>query len=183
MTTALIVIDMQQGFDDPYWGPTTNRPGCEDNVARLVEAWQASGDPIVVVRHDSTGPASPLNPAHPGNALMEGIAAVDPALFVTKSVNSAFYGEPDLESWLREADISRMVVCGIQTNMCVETTARMGGNLGFEVIVPLDATRTFDLAGPDGTVTPAATLMAITATNLHGGGFATVTTTDDLLAS
>ena len=105
MTTALIVIDMQQGFDDPYWGPTTNRPGCEDNVARLVEAWQASGDPIVVVRHDSTGPASPLNPAHPGNALMEGIAAVDPALFVTKSVNSAFYGEPDLESWLREADI------------------------------------------------------------------------------
>ncbi|WP_307793616.1 cysteine hydrolase family protein [Microbacterium stercoris] len=182
MTTALIVIDMQQGFDDAFWGPTTNRPGCEDNVARLIEAWRATGDPIVVVRHDSTSERSPLNPANPGNSLMDAVAAADPAILVTKSVNSAFYGEPDLEGWLRGSGISRIVVCGIQTNMCVETTARMAGNLGFEVEVPIDATRTFDLVGPDGVATPAATLMAVTATNLHGGGFATVTTTDELIA-
>jgi len=182
VTTALIVIDMQQGFDDASWGPTTNRPGCEDNVARLIAAWQASGEPIVVVRHDSIGPSSPLNPAHVGNTLIDAVAAVDPALFVTKSVNSAFYGEPGLESWLRGSGISRIIVCGIQTNMCVETTARMGGNLGFDVVVPLDATRTFDLAGPDGSTVAAATLMAVTAANLHGGGFARVTTTAELLA-
>lgn len=50
-------------------------------------------------------------------------------------------------------------------------------------MVPLDATRTFDLAGPDGTVVPAATLMQVTATNLHGEGFARVMTTADVLAS
>jgi len=180
--TALVVIDMQQGFDDPAWGPTTNRPGCEENVTRLLDAWTTRGLPTVIVRHDSTGPQSPLNPDRPGNALMEPVASARPDLFVTKTVNSAFYGEPDLEQWLRGQGIERIVVCGIQTNMCVETTARMGGNLGFDVVVPLDATRTFDLIGPDGEVIAAAELMRATATNLHGGGFARVVTTDEVLA-
>lgn len=181
-TPALIVIDVQEGFGDMSWGPTTNHPGCETNVERLVDAWRDRGWPIVVVRHDSVLPDSPLHPAKPGNALIGPVAAVTPDLFVTKTVNSAFYGEPDLERWLRTAGITDLVLCGIQTNMCVETTARMGGNLGFGVTVALDATRTFDLAGPDGTVLDAATLVRATATNLHGGGFARVTTTDDVLA-
>lgn len=169
---------MQQGFLDESWGPTTNHPGCETNVDRLIAAWTQRGWPIVVVRHDSSQPDSPLRPAHPGNALVDSVAAARADLLVTKSVNSAFYGEPDLEKWLRSAGIADVVVCGIQTNMCVETTARMGGNLGFAVTVALDATRTFDLAGPDDVVVPAETLMQVTATNLHGGGFARVTTTD-----
>ena len=180
--TALVVIDVQQGFLDPAWGPTVNHPECEANVERLLDAWTRQGLPVVVVRHDSTKPDSPLNPAHAGNALQPAVAAAQPDLFVTKTVNSAFYGTPDLEAWLRAEGIERLVVCGIQTNMCVETTARMAGNLGFDVVVPLDATRTFDLAGPDGTVVPAAALMQATATNLHGGGFARVTTTADVLA-
>lgn len=70
--------------------------------------------------------------------------------------------------------------------MCVKTTARMGGNLGYEVSDPLDATRTFDLAGPTiaggGALTATAEeLMRTTAINLHGGHFATVTTTKELL--
>lgn len=174
---ALVVVDMQQGFDDESWGPTTNRPGCEENVSRLLAAWTERGLPVVVVRHDSGEDGSPLHTTHPGNALIASVAAVSADLFVTKTVNSAFYGTPDLEQWLRAEGIEQIVVCGIQTNMCVETTARMGGNLGFEVVVPLDATRTFDLAGPDGTVVSAAVLMQTTATNLHGGGFARVTTT------
>jgi nicotinamidase-related amidase len=181
--TALVVVDMQQGFSDESWGATTNHPGCEANVDRLLAAWAERGLPVVVVRHDSVHPDSPLNPAAPGNALVDSVAAVRADLFVTKTVNSAFYGEPDLERWLRGAGVERIVLCGIQTNMCVETTARMGGNLGFDVTLALDATRTFDLAGPDGTVVPAATLMQVTATNLHGGGFARVLSTDAVLAA
>lgn len=181
-SAALVVIDMQQGFDDPSWGPTTNRQGCEDNITRLLQAWVGRGLPLVVVRHDSAKAGSPLNPDHPGNALINAVAAAPADLFVTKTVNSAFYGTPDLEKWLRAEGIEQIVVCGIQTNMCVETTARMGGNLGFDVVVPLDATRTFDLAGPDGVVVAAETLMRVTATNLLGGGFALVTTTDTVLS-
>ncbi len=177
---ALVVVDMQEAFLDPWWGPTTNHPGCEDNVERLVAAWRERGLPIVVVRHDSVQPGSPLAPDHPGNALMP-LADVPADLFVTKSVNSAFYGEPDLEAWLRGRGIDRIVVCGIQTNMCVETTSRMGGNLGFDVTVPLDATRTFDLTGPDGVTIPAAMLMQVTAANLHGDGFARITSTAEVI--
>ena len=184
MTRALLIIDMQRAFDDlDFWGPTTN-PACEANVTALVEAWQAADEPIVVVRHDSVSPGSPLNPTDHGNALVDAIAAVDPALFVTKSVNSAFYGDPDLHAWLTDRGIGEIVVCGIQTNMCVETTARMAGNLGYAVSVALDATRTFDLQteieGLGAVTRTADELMATTALVLQGGGFARIVTTASL---
>lgn len=179
--TALIVVDMQNGFYAASWGNTVNYPGCENNVELLLRAWSERKMPIVIVRHDSINPSSPLFSGAPGNALQESVGAVPADLVVAKTVNSSFYGTPDLEQWLRSSGIEHIVVCGIQTNMCVETTARMGGNLGFDVIVPLDATRTFDLAGPDGTVIPATALMQATAANLHGGEFAQVLSTQDVL--
>ena len=185
MTRALIVIDMQRGFDDlDFWGLTTN-PNCEENVARLIGEWQRTGEPIVIVRHDSESLASPLHPENPGNALVDAVAAVDPALFVIKSVNSAFYGSPDLGAWLRAESIDELVICGIQTNMCVETTARMAGNLGFSTTVVLDATRTFDLSGEVvgvGVVERTAEeLMASTAIVLQEGGFAEIAMTADVI--
>lgn len=179
---ALVVIDVQQGFLDlDHWGPRDN-PAAEANTGALVGAWQASGRPVVLVQHASrTSP--PLFAGTPGFALQDVVADVEPALLVQKSVNSAFYGTPDLAAWLDAAGIRQVVLCGIQTNQCVETTARMAGNLGYDVLVPLDACHTFDLAGPDGTVLAATDLARATATNLHGGGFARIPTTADLLAA
>lgn len=187
MTRALLVIDMQRGFDDEaFWGPTAN-PACEANVAALIGEWRRMSEPIVVVRHDSLGEGSPLHPDNPGNALVDPVAAVTPDLFVRKSVNSAFYGDTDLHAWLDERGIRELVVCGIQTNMCVETTARMAGNLGYDVSVPLDATRTFDLsadvAGLGIVTRTAADLMAGTALVLQSGGFARIVTTAELIAA
>jgi nicotinamidase-related amidase len=176
---ALVVVDVQRGFDDAgYWGPRDN-PTCERNVVRLVERWRRDGLPLVLVRHDSQDPASPLHPASPGNAFKDGIAGPSD-LLVTKSVNSAFHGEPDLDAWLRGEDIDTIVVCGITTNHCCETTARVGGNLGYGVTFVLDACHTFDRRDPQGDVIPAADLARITATNLHGE-FATVRTTGEVL--
>ncbi|MGA1828030.1 cysteine hydrolase family protein [Microbacterium sp.] len=185
MTRALIVIDMQRAFDDlDFWGATTN-PDCERKVAALIERWQDADEPIVVVRHDSTSVHSPLHPDNAGNELMDAVAAVDPALFVTKNVNSAFYGDPDLQVWLETQAIRELVICGIQTNMCVETTARMAGNLGYDVTVALDATRTFDLradvAGLGIVTRTASELMATTALDLQAGGFAQIATTAALI--
>jgi nicotinamidase-related amidase len=177
MTTALIVIDAQRGFADPSWGPRNN-PDFEANLAALLDAWRG---PVVLVRHDSTTPGSPLAPGTPGNAFVPDLDRVEPALLVTKTVNSAFHGAVDLDAWLREHGVEEIVLAGIQTNMCVETTARVGGNLGHRVTVVLDATCTFDLAGPDGTVLSADALTRATATNLHGGGFARIVSTKELL--
>ena len=178
--TALVVVDVQQGFDEPYWGPGDN-PDWEANIARLVEAWHGAGWPLVYVRHDSVTPGSPLRPELPGNALRP-ILTGEPDLLVRKQVNSAFYGDPPLEPWLRERGIGAVAICGLTTNHCCDTTARMAANLGFEVFFALDATRSFDLAGPDGETVPAADLTRATAASLHGE-FATVCPTGALVGA
>ncbi|MFE0107419.1 cysteine hydrolase family protein [Streptomyces sp. NPDC059009] len=183
---ALVVVDVQKGFEEEgFWG-ARNNPGADDNIASLIDAWQETGRPVVFVRHDSRKPQSPLRPGYAGNGFKEYVErrrgkGVGAELLVTKSVNSAFYGEPDLDAWLKGAGVAQFVVVGIQTNMCVETTARMGGNLGYEVIVPLDATHTFDLEGPFGWRRSAQELAEATAVSLHGGGFAKVVTTRELV--
>ncbi|MEW2531084.1 cysteine hydrolase family protein [Streptomyces sp. NPDC047071] len=184
---ALIVVDVQRGFEEvEYWGQRNN-PEADANIAALIGAWQETGRPVVFVRHDSAKPDSPLRPGYAGNDFKEYVEerrgkGTGGELLVTKSVNSAFYGTPDLDAWLRAAGISQFVVTGIQTNMCAETTARMGGNLGYDVLFALDATHTFDLEGPFGWRLGAEEIARATAVSLHGGGFAEVVTTENLIA-
>jgi nicotinamidase-related amidase len=180
--TALVVVDVQQGFDDlDYWSPTGRRdnPACEANVGALVAAWRDAGRPLVYVRHDSDEEGSPLRPGAPGHDFRD-VVTGSPDLLVTKQVNSAFYGSPDLDAWLRAEGIASVAVCGVTTNHCCETTARMAGNLGYDVLFVLDATHTFDRLGPDGTVVSAEDLARATAASLHDE-FATVVSTADLL--
>jgi nicotinamidase-related amidase len=178
--TALVVVDVQRAFEDAaYWG-RRNNPACEANVGRLIGAWRDAGEPIVFVRHDSDEPDSPLRPDRPGNAFRPEVEG-EPDLLVTKQVNSAFHGEPDLAAWLRGRHLERIAICGITTNHCCETTARVGANVGFDVLFVLDATHTFDRTGPDGTTMTGDELARATATSLHGE-FATVVATADLVA-
>jgi nicotinamidase-related amidase len=178
--TALIAIDVQLGFDDPAL-PPRNNPDSEANIRTLLTAWQDADQPIVLVRHDSLSPESPLAINTPGNAFKPELADIRPDLMFTKHVNSAFHGAVDLRAWLDAQDIKDIVIIGIQTNWCVETTARVGGNLGYRVKVALDATHTFDATTPDGVVVTADELSRATAANLHSGRFAEVTTTKAVL--
>jgi nicotinamidase-related amidase len=169
INTALVVVDVQEAFDDSkYWG-RRNNPGCEANVASLIAAWRAAGRPIVYVRHEFE--------SH--DWAFKAIVSGEPDLLVSKQVNSAFYGSPDLDTWLREHNLGAIALCGITTDHCVETTARMGANLGYEVLFVLDATHTFDRSGPDGTVMTADELARATATQLHEE-FATIVSTSEL---
>jgi nicotinamidase-related amidase len=170
---ALLVIDVQKGFDDlDHWGPRNN-PDCEANIAALLAHWRAHGRTVVFVRHDSDEPGSPLRAGGPGNAFKDVVTGT-PDVLITKRTNSCFYGDPDLHAWLQDRGIERLVLCGITTNHCCETTARMGGNLGYDVRFAIDATHTFDR----GDLT-ADQLAHATATNLDGE-FATIVTTREL---
>ncbi|MEU6880042.1 cysteine hydrolase family protein [Streptomyces sp. NPDC046712] len=183
---ALVVIDVQKGFEEEHWGQRNN-PAAEENIAALIDLWQETGRPVVFVRHDSQAQSrSPLRVGHVGNDFKDFVEerrgkGSGRELLVTKSVNSAFYGEPSLDVWLTGEDIAQIVIVGIQTNMCNETTARMGGNLGYDVVFPLDAMHTFDLAGPFGWSQSADELSRATAVSLHGGGFAKVVSTEDVV--
>jgi nicotinamidase-related amidase len=184
---ALVVVDVQKGFDEAdFWG-TRNNPEADDNIASLIDVWQSTGRPVVFVRHDSPKPGSPLRLGYEGNDFKEyveqrrGKGAGGAELLITKTVNSAFYGTPDLDAWLKAEGSAQFVVAGIQTNMCVETTARMGGNLGYDVVVAYDATYTFDLEGPFGWRRSADEIAQASAVSLHGGGFARVVTTKEVV--
>jgi len=178
--SALVVVDMQKAFDDAsHWGPRNN-PDCERNVGALIGAWRERGQPVVFVRHDSVEEASPLSPGEPGNAFKD-VVRGEPDLLVRKHVNSAFHGDPDLEAWLRENGVEGILVCGIQTNMCCETTARVGANLGFELRFAIDATHTFDLPDHGGGTIDADELARVTSANLDPE-FGRVLTTGQAIA-
>ena len=77
----------------------------------------------------------------------------EPDLLVSKRVHSALYGQSDLDNWLQSRHIKAVAICGIATDHCCETTARMAGDLGYQTWFVQDATHAFDRDGPGDKVT------------------------------
>lgn len=180
-TATLILIDVQDGFDAPYWGERNN-PDAERNIERLLARWRASSRPVIHVRHDSVEPDSALRPDSPGNAIKHEAAPGPGEPVVGKHVNSAFIGT-DLEARLRAHASDTVVLCGFTTNHCVSTTARMAGNLGFRTLVLSDSTVAYAMRapGPGGRMIPAAEMHEVGLAELNRE-FATILSTDELLA-
>jgi nicotinamidase-related amidase len=176
---ALLLIDVQQGLDEPRWG-TRNNPDAEQRIADLLAAWRAAKRPVIHVQHLSTEPDSPLRPDRPGHVFKVEATPIDGEPVFRKNVNSAFIGT-DLETHLRDRGIDSLVIAGITTDHCVSSTTRMAGNLGFTVTVVEDATATFDRVGPDGAHYSADIMHRAALASLHGE-FATVRSTQDVLA-
>ena len=178
--TALIIIDVQNGFDDPRWG-RRNNPDAEANIARLLSQWRRTERPIFYVQHLSRKADSPLSPGQSGCEIKEIVKPKAGEPVITKQVNSAFIGT-DLEVILRKRGIDTVVIAGLTTGHCVSTTARMAGNLGFKTYVVSDATATFDHKGFDGKDYPAEQVHQLSLVSIQNE-FATIVSTPDLLAS
>ncbi len=178
-TATLLLIDIQRGLDDPKYGPRNN-PDAEANTARLLERWRDSGRPLIHIQHLSTSPTSSLRPGQEGVEIKPEVAPISGERVVTKQVNCAFI-RTDLEAMLRRDGATPLVITGLTTNHCVETTARVAGDLGFSPIVVSDATAAHDRTGPDGTVWPAETIHAVALTSINGE-FAEIASTEDILA-
>lgn len=169
---CLIVVDVQIGFrDEEFWGRAAN-PGVYRELSALLDEFSKRDWPVAVIRHDSVNPESPLHPSSPGNSL-ESLLEGHGDVLVSKHVNSAFYGDPDLDAWCKQKGITEVVIAGITTNYCCETTARMASNLGYKTHFVVNATSTFDSQDIDGALLSGRELMRITAANL-GNEFATV---------
>jgi nicotinamidase-related amidase len=177
---ALLVIDVQKGFDAPGWG-SRNNPGAESTVAGLLEAWRSADWPVVHAQHVSEEPGSALGPGQPGVEIKPEAEPRDGEPLFQKSVNSAFIGTR-LKEYLRSEGIESLVMVGLTTNHCVSTTARMAGNLGFKAFVVEDATAAFDCSGADGILHSAELVHAVSLASLHGE-FATVVAAADVLSA
>ncbi|KTC15696.1 MULTISPECIES: cysteine hydrolase family protein [Pseudomonas] len=176
--SALILIDMQQGINHPRLG-RRNNPQAEARMSELLSAWREAGRPVIHVRHFSTSPSSVFWPEQSGVEYQPAFVPQADERELSKQVPDAFCGS-FLEMWLRSDGIRQMVIAGVVTNNSVESTARSGGNLGFEVIVAHDACFTFDQADFFGTPRSAEDVHAMSLANLHGE-YATVLSTAQIL--
>lgn len=173
---ALLLIDIQKGFDDiAYWGGQRNNPDAENKAAELLKVWRDNKLPIFHIQHCSTTPTSLLRESHPGNAFKDIVKPIAGEQIVKKNVNSAFIGT-NLKDQLDRAKITKLVIVGLTTDHCVSTTTRMAGNLGFETFLVSDATATFNKKGINGE-SFSAELIHETALASLSNEFATIVTT------
>jgi len=148
MTNALVVIDVQESFRRrPTWQVVSN-PDIAADVQRLVDAARAAGDLVVWVLHSEPGTGGVFDPAQGHVRLMDGLVPLDGEPILTKTSRNAFT-TTNLAQLLTERGIRHLIVCGIQTEQCCETTARVANDLGYEVTFVTDATATFPIPHRD----------------------------------
>ncbi|MCH1512306.1 MAG: isochorismatase family protein [Acidimicrobiales bacterium] len=171
MGTALLLIDVQIGVDDlSHWGGVTgrrNNPDAEKKMLDLLIKWRSTGLPVAFTQHDSVESNSPLKLNLPTGRQKLGFEIQSGDIAVTKNVNNGFIGT-SLQNDLNACSVNRLVVVGFFTNMCVEATVRMAGNLGYDTYLIPECCATTNRLGPGGVDYDPELIHAITVANLHG---------------
>jgi nicotinamidase-related amidase len=148
MKRALVVIDVQESFlRRPSWAASSN-PDIAKQVGRLTEAFRATGDAVVWVLHVEPGTGTVFDPDRGFVRLLDGLAPAAGEPVLRKTSHNAFT-TTNLQQWLTERGIRDLTLCGIRTEQCVETTARVAADLGYAVTVAIDATATEPIAHRD----------------------------------
>ncbi|CAM4015623.1 Nicotinamidase-related amidase [Paracidovorax anthurii] len=167
MKTCLLVIDAQESFRHRPYFTEHDLPDYLAAQNALIEGCGARGIPVVRVLH-SDGPAEPANAFSLESGQVRPLAGLipfNPAAQFLKSRHSALVGT-GLDVWLTRHGITRLIVSGIRTEQCCETTTRHASDLGWAVDYVADATLTWDMLQPDGRVLAAADIKARTVTVL-----------------
>jgi len=164
MTKALIVIDVQESFRHrPYFSEAQVGPYLARQNA-LIAGCERVGVPVVRILHVD-GPKAAANPFAVESGLvrpMEGLMDFEAAASFQKTRHSALVGT-GLDVWLVRNGVQRIIVSGIRTEQCCETTARHASDLGFAVDFVAEATHTFDMQHLDGSALPAVDMVRRTA--------------------
>ena len=169
MKTCLLVIDVQQSFvHRPYFNGK-DLPGFLESQNALIALARARGWPVVrVLHHEPDAPAdAPFARSSGLVRVLEGLSDFDAELVVHKTRHSALVGT-GLDVWLLQQGVQRLVISGIRTEQCCETTARHASDMGWDVVFVPEATLTWDIALPSGGVLPVAAIHERTAAVLRG---------------
>ena len=179
MRTCLILIDVQESFRyRPYYS-AKDVPAYLEAQNALVRDAQRRGIPIVRVFHVERDPQSAFSLESGNVRPMQGLMHFEEAVTIHKCRHSALIGS-GLDVWLTENGINSLVVSGIRTEQCCETTARHASDLGYRVHYVTDATLTFDMHHPDGALFAAADIKRRTQAVLDNR-FATVCSVEQAL--
>jgi nicotinamidase-related amidase len=175
--TALIVIDAQESFRQrESWNESEAAPFIE-RLQSLVDGAKKAGIAVAQIFHvDPTGPFALAS----GFVKTLAPLSIAPDAIVHKHRHSAFVGSP-LGVWLTERGIRRLLISGIRTEQCCETTTRHASDLGYAVDFVSEATLTFAMTDREGRSWSGAEIKARTELVLDGR-FARVVTVEQALA-
>jgi len=144
--TALIVVDVQESFRQrPYWDGA-DVPAFLDSLQRLIDGAKARRIPVVQIFHVED--EGVFSQASGFVRTMAGLS-IDPDAIFHKRSHSALVGS-GLDVWLVQHGIRRLIVTGIRTEQCCETTTRHASDIGYAVDYVTEATLTFAMTGSDG---------------------------------
>ena len=175
--TALIVVDAQESFRHrPYWNDA-DVPAFLASVQALVDGAKARGIPVVQVFHVEDDGAFSFASGHVRT--MSGLSLAPDVVFHKRS-HSALVGS-GLDVWLVRHGIQRLIVCGIRTEQCCETTTRHASDIGYAVDYVSEATLSFDMTDRHGQRWTPAQIKARTELVLDGR-FARIATVEEALA-
>ncbi|WP_028799768.1 cysteine hydrolase family protein [Streptomyces sp. 142MFCol3.1] len=147
MNRALIVVDVQESFRArPLWEEISD-PGIAEPVNRLVALARASGDRIFWVLHTEPGSGDVFDPRSGHVRLLEELDGPRPDEAVLYKTSHNAFTTTNLQQLLTEAGVGELWVCGIRTEQCVETTTRVGSDLGYRMVFVTDATATNPIGG------------------------------------
>ncbi|OZB98341.1 cysteine hydrolase family protein [Paenibacillus sp. XY044] len=140
-STALLVIDVQEGMFVPEY-PVFDGEALLDKIQGLITGARSSGVPVVYIQHNEE-PGEQLEPNSFAWQIQSRIAPAEGEIIVQKITPDGFH-ETDLQEKLESLGVQRLIVSGIQTDMCVEATSKRAGQLGYDVVVVEDAHTTYD---------------------------------------
>jgi len=141
MRTALVIVDVQRGMSDCGL-PLHHGGEVIAVIADLLRRARAAGIPIFHIQHDG-GRGHFLEKGSVGWQHHSWVAPVDGETVIEKRHNSAFQST-DFDLRLRQAGIGHLIIAGVQTEACVDTTCRAAFALGFKVTLVTDGHTTFD---------------------------------------
>ncbi len=177
MRRALIVIDVQESFRArPLWEQIAN-PDIAEPVNRLVRIARNNNDLLVWVLHTEPGSGDVFDPETGHVRLLKELEQPLPGEPVLYKTSHNAFTTTNLQQRLTEAGVGELWVCGIRTEQCVETTARIGSDLGYEVVFVADATTTNPIGDLSAEAITERTLAVLR------DRFARIATVDELAAS
>ena len=177
--TALILVDIQNDyFENGAW-PVALMEQVAENASALLSHARQSGMRVVHIRHETPPGAPFFQPGTEGADIHSSVAPAGDEAVMTKHRPNSFH-ETGLLDLLRKDDIETLIICGAQTQMCIDATTRAAVDHGFKVILPHDACGAKEAAF-DGIKVPAELVQAAFMAPL-ASSYATVMSTSEVLA-
>jgi nicotinamidase-related amidase len=145
MNTALLIIDLQNDYFEGGAMPLVGSEKASLNAAKVLKFFRENHWPVVHIQHVSTRPGSTFFlPETEGIRIHSNVEPLQHEKVITKHFPNSFR-ETLLLDYLRSKDVTKLVVCGMMTHMCVDATTRAAKDLGFDIELIGDACATRDL--------------------------------------